>query len=481
MNRNTQKIFARSLMILFFIIAPILVLYGMGYRLSRDNNDSPILTSTGGVRINTKIAYEITINDKLESKSPLLKVGLAPQDLNIVLSLPGYQSWAKKVSIQPSFVQLISDVTLFPEKPELEKFSDLSTARNIQRVPDASSILYTSYNLKESGLWVLNLDTKIRKRLTDSVALGGLDNQDYSDFTWNNTGNILSFKTSLNNVFQYFVITNIDTTPILTNITNQFPIADTLASPVKVVSLDADTLTFIQGGSLYKLTQQFSTRSDALVGNITHSDLVNNTIYYTSDKDNPTNIIRVYTLDTQKNTTIYTPDIAIDKIIVSPNQGHIIIIDDKQHAWLKSLGEKTPGFNQISDLEIADIQFNLDSKKALLKSKNSLSILYLDTIEGYKSRIEGDFDKLYTSENTITQAELWEPNSEYVLFIENNTLKVVESDTRGLINSYTLQNNVTNAASIKLRNDAKTVITSTDDIIQYFSFPIRTPLINFNN
>jgi hypothetical protein len=278
MDKNIQKIFARILIILFFIIAPILTLYGMGYRLGRDNNDAPILTSTGGVRINTKIAYEITINDKLESKSPLLKVGLAPQDLNIVLSLPGYQSWAKKISIQPSFVQLISDVTLFPEKPELEKFSDLSTARNIQRVPDASSILYTSYNPKESGLWMLNLDTKIRKRLTDSVALGGLDNQDYLDFTWDTTGNILSFKTSLNNVFQYFVITNIDTTPILTNITNQFPIVDVNANPVKIISLDADTLTFIQGGSLYKLTQQFSTRSEALVANIKHSDFINNTI-----------------------------------------------------------------------------------------------------------------------------------------------------------------------------------------------------------
>jgi hypothetical protein len=313
------------------------------------------------------------------------------------------------------------------------------------------------------------------------VALGGLDNQDYSDFTWNNTGNILSFKTSLNNVFQYFVITNIDTTPILTNITNQFPIADTIASPIKVVSLDADTLTFIQGGSLYKLTQQFSIRSDALVANITHSDLVNNTIYYYSDKDNTTNIIRIYTLDTKKSTAVDTPDIAIDKIIVSPNQGHIIIIDDKQHAWLKSLGEKTPGFNQISDLEINNIQFSLDSKKALLKSKNSLSILYLDTVEGYKSRVEGDFDTLYSSENPITQAELWEPNSEYVLFIENNTLKVVESDTRGLVNSYTLLDNVMNTASIKLRNDAKTIITNTNNIIQYFSFPIRTPLINLNN
>jgi hypothetical protein len=481
MDRNIQKIFARSLMILFFIIAPILVLYGMGYRLSRDNNDSPILTSTGGVRINTKIAYEITINDKLESKSPLLKVGLAPQDLNIVLSLPGYQSWAKKISIQPSFVQLISDVTLFPEKPELEKFSDLSTARNIQRVPDASSILYTSYNPKESGLWILNLDTKIRKRLTDSVALGGLDNQDYSDFAWDNTGNILSFKTSLNNVFQYFVITNIDTTPILTNITNQFPIADTITNPIKAVGLDADTLTFIQGGSLYKLTQQFSVRSDALVANIVSSAFVDNTIYYTSDKDNNIDIIRIYNLDTKKNTAVDTPDIGIDKIFVSPNQGHILILDDKQHTWLKSLGDKTPGFNQISDLEIKNIQFSLDSKKALLKGKNSLSILYLDTIEGYKSRIEGDFDTLYTSENPITQAELWEPNSEYVLFIENNTLKVVESDTRGLVNSYTLLDNVINTASIKLRNDAKTIITNTDNIIQYFSFPIRTPLINLNN
>ncbi len=481
MNRNIQKIFARTLIILFFIIAPILTLYGMGYRLSRDDNDAPILTSTGGVRINTKIAYEITINDKLESKSPLLKVGLAPQDLDVVLSLPGYQSWAKKISIQPSFVQLISDVTLFPEKPELEKFSDLSTARNIQRVPDASSILYTSYNPKESGLWILNLDTKVRKRLTDSIALGGLDNQDYSDFTWDSSGNILSFKTSLNNVFQYFVITNIDTNPILTNITSQFPITDINASPVKIVNLDTDTLLFIQGGALYELTLQFSTRSDVLVADITHSDFVDNTIYYTSDKDSTIDIIRIYNLDTKKSTAINTPDIIIDKIFISPSQGHIIILDDKQHTWLKSLGDKTPGFNQISDSEITDIQFSLDSKKALLKTKNSLSILYLDTIEGYKSRIEGDFDTLYTSEKPIVQSELWEPNSEYVLFIEDNTLKVVESDTRGSINSYILLDDVISTASIKLRNDAKTVITNTDNIIQYFSFPIRTPLINLNN
>lgn len=481
MNRTIQKIFAWTLIIAFFIIAPAIALYSMGYRLSRDNTDNTILTSTGGVRINTRIPYEITINNKFESKSPLLKVGLAPQDLDVVLSSDGYQSWAKTLAIKPSLVQLVSDVTLFPKEPNLEKLTDLSIARNINRVPDASSILYTSYNPKESGLWLLNLETKLRKRLTDSVALGGLDNQDYSDFVWNANGTTLAFKTSINNAFQYFVIINANTSPVIFNITNLIPVADTVASPVKIVSLDSDRLFFVQAGALYEITQQFITRSEALVGDIKQYAFANESIYYTSNKDIEQNLIRVYNLDTKKASSISYPNLTISKIFITPSQSHIIILDDKQKAWLKAIGTDTPEFNQIADIEIKDIQFSLDSKKALLKAENSLSMLYLDTIEGYKSRIEGDFDTLYTSKNIITKSEFWEPNSEYIIFVEDNKLKTVESDTRGVINIYTLLENTKNFASIRIGNDAKTLTQTLNNEIQYFQFPIRTPLINFNN
>jgi|LakMenEpi03Aug12_release.lakeMendotaPanAssembly.Ray.scaffolds.fasta_scaffold69414_2 hypothetical protein len=481
MNRNIQKIFAWTLILLFFIIAPALVLYSMGYRLSKDSDDGSILTSTGGIRINTRIAYEININDKFESKSPLLKVGLAPQDLNVVLSIPGYQSWSKKISIQPSLVQLISEVTLFPEKPKLENFTDISSARNISRVPDAGSVLYTSYIPKESGLWLLNLDTKLRKRITDSINLGGVENQDYSDFVWDTTGKTLSFKTSLNNIFQYFVVINVDTNPTLFNITNLIPVADTVANPVKIVSLDTDRLFFTQSGLLYEIKQQFSTISEPLVGSIDKYTFINNALYYTSNKDISKNLVRIFNVDTKQSNAIDIPEINISKIFVSPNQGHIILIDDKQKAWLKALGAQTPEFNQISDLEIKDIQFSIDSRKALLKGENTISNLYLDTIEGYKSRIEGDFDILYTSEDKISKSEFWEPNSEYIIFIENNNLKVVESDTRSNINIYPLLDNTQNFISIRINNDARTLISNAEDKLQYFQFPIRTPLINFNN
>lgn len=481
MNRTIQKIFAWTLIIIFIVITPIIVLYSMGYRLSRDNIANSLLTSTGGVRINTRIPYEIKINGKFESKSPLLKVGLSPQDLDVALSLDGYQSWAKKISIQPSLVQLISDVTLFPAEPNLEKFTDLSVAKNISRVPDASSILYTSHTPKESGLWLLNLETKLRKRLTDSVALGGLDNQDYSDFVWNANGTTLAFKTSINNAFQYFVIINANTSPVIFNITNLIPVADTIVSPVKIVSLDSDRLFFVQAGALYEITQQFITRSEALVGDIKQYAFNNESFYYTSSKDTSQNLIRVYNLDTKKSSSITFPKFEISKIYTTPSQSHLIILDNEQKAWLKAIGTDTPEFNQISDLEIKDIQFSLDSKKALLKAENSLSILYLDTIEGYKSRVEGDFDTLYTSKDSITKSEFWEPNSEYIIFVENNTLKTVESDTRGLVNSYTLLEDTKNFASIRIGNDAKTLVSDTNNLIQYFQFPIRTPLINFNN
>lgn len=481
MNRTAQKIFAWTLIFLFFIIAPAIALYSMGYRLSKDDNDSTILTSTGGVRINTRIPYEITINNKSESKSPLLKVGLAPQDLDVVLSLPGYQPWAKKISIQPSLVQLISEVTLFPDNPKLEKFTDLSIARNVSRLPDSSSIVYTSYIPKESGLWILNLETKIRKRITDSVALGGLDNQDYSNIFWDSTGTTLSFKTSLNNVFQYFVVINADTNPVIFNITNLIPVADVAANPVKVVSLDTDRLLFIQGGYLYEINKQFSTRSDVLVGDIDKYDFTNNNIYYTSTKDTIKNIIRTYNIETQKFGSIDYPDIKINNIFVSPNQGHIVVLDDKQQSWLKSLGNETPEFNRISELNIKNVQFSADSKKALINGENSISMLYLDTIEGYKSRIEGDFDTLYTSKDTITKSEFWEPNSEYIMFTENKNLKIVESDTRGVVNSYTLLEDVENSASVRIANDAKTIVINPKNEISYFLFPIRTPLINFSN
>lgn len=479
MNRTIQKIFAWTLILLFLIIAPAIALYSMGYRLTRDQNDSPTLVSTGGIRINTKIPYEITINNKMESKSPLLRVGLAPQDLDIVLSFPGYQSWGKKISIQPSLVQLISEVTLFPTTPKLEPFSDLSTAYNIQRIPNSSSILYTSYNPGESGLWTLNIDTKVRKRITNSILLGGLDKQDYTDFVWSSNGNTLSFKTSINNEFQYIVATNIDTTPVLTNLNSLAPIRDIVNNPISIISLDTDRVFFIQGGSLYEINPPFTSVSSALVSDITISDFINQTLYYTTPKD--LNTIRIYSLDTKKNDSVKLPDLIVNSLYISPSEGHIIVLDDKQHAWLKAIGDNTADFNKISDIKITDIQFASDSKKALLKSIDSLSIVYLDAIEGYKTRLEGDFDTLYTSESSIDYAELWEPNSEYIVFIEGKTLKAVESDTRGSINVFTLLENVMQFASIRINNDANTVVINDKNTIKSFTFPIRRPLININN
>ena len=79
-----------------------------------------------------------------------------------------------------------------------------------------------------------------------------------------------------------------------------------------------------------------------------------------------------------------------------------------------------------------------DGKKILLVGENTLSVYWLEDAQIQPFRDAGDLEIIYTSAGAINDAVWFSKNNAYVLFADQDTIKVVELDGRDKRNIHIL-------------------------------------------
>lgn len=113
-----KKIYRRMLLfsslVSFLAIAPLVVLYAIGYRASLSSVD-PI--PVGVIILETKPKHAlVTAEGKDYGKTPTSLPNMIAGTADVSVKLPGYVEWKKQVPVEPGRATELRDIILFPEK-----------------------------------------------------------------------------------------------------------------------------------------------------------------------------------------------------------------------------------------------------------------------------------------------------------------------------------------------------------------------------
>ena len=164
MELKYRRIYAYSVIAIFVIIAPILILYTKGYRYDFKKNQ---IVKTGVLNIDSNPRdASIVLNGKLvKKKTQAVVKNLPPQEYQIAIEKDGYYAWEKELPVFPNQATLTNRITLFKKNtPALLSEENVS---QFKVSPDYSLIAYLAKNEKERLVLVV-------KRLSDSHEIARL-------------------------------------------------------------------------------------------------------------------------------------------------------------------------------------------------------------------------------------------------------------------------------------------------------------------
>lgn len=128
MTKKTRLIILLACVACFLVVAPVLVLYSMGYRF--DFNHMKI-TEIGGIYVRTSpIADQIIIDSKILEKPGVFSnnavyvQNLFPGLHSVLVEKSGYYDYSKIISVQEKQVTKLEDIILFKKNIKFETASD---------------------------------------------------------------------------------------------------------------------------------------------------------------------------------------------------------------------------------------------------------------------------------------------------------------------------------------------------------------------
>ena len=131
MSKRAQKSLFFACLLIFFIVAPILVLYTQGYRFDLKERK---ITQTGGIFIKaTPKQAQIYLDGQLSKTTDFffgsaLIENLFPKRYGIMVQKEGFYSWEKNLEVREKEVTEARNIILFPENTYYS-----SLAQNVQK------------------------------------------------------------------------------------------------------------------------------------------------------------------------------------------------------------------------------------------------------------------------------------------------------------------------------------------------------------
>ncbi|HLD86362.1 MAG TPA: PEGA domain-containing protein [Patescibacteria group bacterium] len=157
-----------SFIVIFVIVGSALLFYLQGYRLSLTNWQ---VERTGAIQANSEPKNaRVSLNGQIADElTPATLLSLRPADYDVELTLAGFQTWHKTLTVSPAEVTFTGNVTLWPE---LNTGTPLGVTNlsNSFLSPNGENLLYLTKPNAGTELWLLNLTSGQVRLLTRNAA-----------------------------------------------------------------------------------------------------------------------------------------------------------------------------------------------------------------------------------------------------------------------------------------------------------------------
>lgn len=156
LTRKIRVVIMCSLITVFFVTAPLILLYTAGFRYSFSEHQ---IKRTGVLNIDAAPTdMEVTLNNiKQKNKLPLYLPNRAPGTYKIILSKPGYKPWEKDVVIASNQTTYIKDITLFKDALPVQILEEREAPLSVIFSPTAKYALLVSQDKGNKNIYEVDL------------------------------------------------------------------------------------------------------------------------------------------------------------------------------------------------------------------------------------------------------------------------------------------------------------------------------------
>jgi len=436
MNLITRRLIAASLILIFCLSAPILILYTAGFRYNIKKGQ---LEKAGALVIKSEPsgARILLNNEDLKKSTPVRLNNIIPDEYLVSLEKENYYTWTKNLEVKTQETTFAEDIVLFRESAP-----ELLTEHNVDWIdfsPGNKFAVYSVSDFSQDYLYLLNLDNKKSRLLFNDNNL--FHNPEIS---WSKDDTWILFKT---NEFAAAISTFLPKQ--FKNIeTKNFNLAPT---NFKWNQTEFNALYFQVGNKIYQ--QDILLDKAAVIYSPSADEKVQDYIVY----DNAIYIIKQLNqkvLLTKQPMNQENP-IAVNKTIELKNSFYYFdnVLNEKL-----ALRDQQNNYYYLVAFELDKIVFNKNQvQNASLFSKDNLLLLQTDQELSFVNLNDETL-----RENTITRYSeglvdaKWHTSSNYALTLHEGKISIIELDNRDGHFFITLP--MDNISKFNLDQDAKALI-----------------------
>jgi len=443
MNHRKKNIFLVVCILLFLILAPLILSYGLGYRYDYKEKE---VVQTGAVVIKTIPAQaNIFLNNELQNKSGFwedllndfvkidqLKVG----KYNLKIKKDGYHAWEKNIGIKEGIVTKLANVILLPLDPKIKSAAP-GNIDNLWFSRDNRKIAYTVFdNQKNIVLKVSTLNSPhsaAEFKLLASKNSSRINNLKWSEDDKNIIFEVIGSRDGEPNQNPALYLINLEENKII-NLNNSF---DFLPNS-KWQTEDSD-IFYLANGDLYRINRAEKS-INIFLKNISSRAMEGNTIYYVKSVPGnlesglpPINsIYKIKNYDILNGNYLIAelpPKEDFDKIEISAS-GQIILKSKNKKLYL--IDDK---ILELISSSATDFQLSGTQDKLFYFNSHEIWVYYLKekTSRPAKEKYANDLVARFSGE---IKSAAWHSGFEHLFFQTEKTIKFIELDDRGKRNCY---------------------------------------------
>ena len=392
MNIFWRRLTYSLFLTIFFIVAPLLILYSLGYRYNFNTNN---IEKNGAFYIKSypKNADIFINNEKNKKKTPRQIVNIKPSTYQLKVSKENYLPWEKELTVYEGETTFVENIVLFLEEQKKEILG-----------PGADNILLNkkgdkyAYFDKERQLWITDIEKNKNYNIYQFKTEYGL-----IDWSVNNQDLLLKRK---NNYYLF----NINQKKIkLINIEN-----------ITKALFDNDYLWYLKNNILKKYNIQ-NQQENIILENINDFLIKDNYLIIQKNNIKDSNIIHL-----EKESLEEIQNIA------NLNLGILSVLKADARSLIFKLGSKLYIKYTWKDIIIIPATLVKIYGNFLLISNGYEIWLY-----NYKD----DWQEIIDRSSKIISDIIWHPNGSYFLNEINQETIISELDTRDQRNTISLFNN----------------------------------------
>lgn len=454
MDRLKRRLFFWTLVIAFFVVAPIIVLHARGYRF---NWSKGVFVYSGTITFKANPeTVSVSLNGQPAEAKQLGKInnswnltGLIPRDYELSVSAPGYHGWSKKTDVHSGLSSEFWNVVLTRTEYSRNALDGTDGAERFYVSPKNDYMAtVTEGDGQGFAIGILNLSSrKIEKtyQIPDGT-FSGSEIDENVEWSPNNdylavpvkrtvaTGKSASAKAKkasgtedreTETEYGYYVIdlSNGDISYL------NDAVGKKSISHVRWDPKSKGYLFFMEGGSLFRSGIKDSSETGLVSEDVSAFDLSQSDLYYVQVSNDLVfrSGLALGSARSQMTWSFPEDGAAIRKLIIYDDD-RISFLSDKGDLFAYNRGEHDTYFKKLGS-GVSDSRFSDDGKKLLFWTPNEISVYYVRDWLVQPTRDENAMENVTRYAEPIRNVQ-WYKDYEHVIFTTDKYAKFVELDPR---------------------------------------------------